>query len=72
MVNVNKLKGAIVERGMNVSELAHSIGIDRATLYRKLSENGDTILIKEADMIVKVLNLTPDEAIRIFFSQYVA
>ena len=72
MVNVNKLKGAIVERGMNISKLALSIGIDRATLYRKLSENGDSILIKEADLIVRVLGLTVDEAVGIFFSQYVA
>ncbi len=36
MVNVNKLKGKIVERGLNVENLAERIGLDRATLYRKL------------------------------------
>ena len=35
MVNTNKLKGKIVECGMNISELAELIGIDKATLYRK-------------------------------------
>ena len=32
LVNVNKLKGKIVECGINVSILADRIGIDKATL----------------------------------------
>ena len=44
-VNVNKLKGKIVENGMTVSTLAEKIGVDRATLYRKLSNNGETMLV---------------------------
>ena len=56
-MNVNKLKGKIVENGLNVSQLASSIGIDRTTLYRKLTSNGDTLTISEAEKISKVLNL---------------
>lgn len=72
MININKLKGKIVERGMNISILANEIGIDRSTLYRKIKNNGDDISIKEANLIVKVLNLTIDEANAIFFNQIVA
>ena len=72
MVNVNKLKGKIVERGMNVETLAERIGMDRATLYRKLSSNGETILIRDADKIAKELDLSPDESTAIFFAQNVA
>lgn len=72
MVNVNKLKGKIVECGINVSILAEKIGIDKATLYRKISENGDPITIREADKISEALNLSKDEVNDIFFSQYVA
>lgn len=72
MVNVNKLKGKIIENGMNVSDLAEIMGIDTSTLYRKLSRNGENISIKEADKISKVLKLTPAEASSIFFSQYIA
>ena len=42
MVNVNKLRGKIVECGLNTSELANLIGIDRTTLYRKFNADGDT------------------------------
>ena len=55
-----------------IEKLADLIGIDRSTLYRKISNNGDTITIKEADLIVKELNLTLKDANDIFFSQYVA
>ena len=72
VVNVNKLKGKIVECGLSVQELADKIGVDKATLYRKLNANGETILIKEADAISKVLCLTASEVNAIFFSQYVA
>lgn len=40
MVNVNKLKGKIVECGLSIEELAKRIGKDRATLYRRLNSNG--------------------------------
>ena len=71
-VNTNKLKGKIVECGLNISELAELIGIDKATLYRKINANGQTITIKEADMISKELNLSREEVNDIFFSQFVA
>ena len=69
VVNVNKLKGKIVECGINISDLAESIGIDKATLYRKINANGETITIREADMISKKLNLSREEVNDIFFSQ---
>ena len=45
MVNVNKLKGKIVECGLNISELADLIGIDKATLYRKIGDEGQKIIV---------------------------
>lgn len=72
MVNVNKLKGKIVERGMSVEELANKIGVDKSTLYRKLNQSGETFTIREANLICEILELNGDEATAIFFSQYVA
>ncbi len=72
MVNINKLKGKIVECGLNISELASKIGIDRATLYRKMNSDGKNFTIEEADLISRELNLTYNEVNAIFFSQYVA
>lgn len=72
MVNINKLKGKMVELELNADELSEKIGMDRATFYRRLSANGQTFSIKEADAISKVLGLTRNEVNEIFFSQYVA
>lgn len=72
MVNVNKLRGKIVENGLSVEEVADKIGIDRSTLYRRLNSGGEGFLIKEADAIVKILHLTSNEATAIFFAQCVA
>lgn len=72
MVNVNKLKGKIVEAGFSIPELAATVGIDKATFYRKLNADGETFTIKEADLIAKGLSLDKDEVNDIFFSQFVA
>lgn len=72
MVNINKLKGKVVEQGMTIETLAHKIGIDKSTLYRKMNNKGETFTIKEASLICKILNLSGQEATAIFFSQYVA
>ena len=72
MVNVNKLKGKIVEKGTTIEKLAIQIGIDRSTMYRKMNTNGENFSIKEADLIVKSLGLSKDDAVTIFFNQFVA
>ncbi len=72
MVNVNKLKGKFVENGFSVEDVAKKIGVDRATLYRKINSQGGNISICEADKIVNVLGLSVDEATAIFFSQLVS
>ncbi len=72
MLNPLKLKGKIIEKGYSISSLAEVMGVDKATLYRKMDDNGRTMLIKDADAIATTLNLTRDEVNDIFFSQYVA
>ena len=71
MTNVDKLKGAIKEKRLTPEKVAESIGIDKSTMYRKLSNGGD-FTIKQADAITQILGLTGDEAQAIFFSQFVA
>lgn len=72
MINVNKLKGKIVEKGMNIELLSEKIGLDKSTMYRKLNAKGETFTIKEAKSIISVLELNQDEANSIFFANIVA
>ena len=66
-MNANKLKGKIIEKGMNVETLAEKIGIDRATLYRKLNEF-DKFTIGDACKIKAELDLSDADACEIFLS----
>jgi DNA-binding XRE family transcriptional regulator len=66
-MNVNKLKGKIAENGLNVETLANRIGINRASMYRKLN-NAEKITIGEARKIKAALNLTAAEATDIFLA----
>lgn len=72
MVNVNKLRGKIVEKQLTIEQLADILGINKSTLYRKMVEKGETFTIREADMICDALDLSGEEATAIFFDQYVA
>jgi len=72
MLNINKLKGKIVEKGVTITKLADMIEMDRSTLYRKLADPDDKLSIREANKICKALRLTKDEAFQIFFGEYVA
>jgi plasmid maintenance system antidote protein VapI len=65
-MKVLKLRGKMVEKGMNVEALAVEIGVDRATLYRKL-RSYEKITIGEALKIKSALDLTNEEASEIFF-----
>lgn len=66
-MNVNKLKGKIVESGKNVEKIAEEIGIDRGTFYRKLNDS-DKFTIKDIKNISVALNLGHQDMIEIFLS----
>lgn len=66
-MKLDLLKGKIVANGMNVEKLANSIGINRASLYRKLN-NFEKITIGEAVKMKEVLSMTTEEATEIFLS----
>lgn len=73
LVNIDKLKGAMTERRMNVETLAKMLGMDRATLYRKMNQaDGETFTIREANQIIGILGLSLNDAEKIFFAQFVA
>ena len=71
MVDTRLLRIKIEEKRTNISEIASKMGIDKATLYRRIA-NSETFSIGEVGKIAEILNLTHDEAVSIFFSHEVA
>ena len=70
MLDVQKLKGKIIEKGKSIETVSADLGINPATFYRKLKNN--SFEIREADKLIEVLSLTGEEASAIFFSGFVA
>lgn len=66
-MNANKLKGRIVEMGLSIDKVASGIGINPATMYRKL--NGESEFTRDEILaLAQVLNLTDGDIISIFFT----
>ena len=51
----------------SASEIAKALGIDPATLSRKISEQSD-FYRSEIETLCKILDLTPEETLQIFFA----
>lgn len=65
-VDIDRLRGKIVERRMTHEELASKIGVDTSTLSRKLKCNGLTFTVGQMHKIADALNLSHNEARQIF------
>lgn len=67
-MNANKLRGKIIEKGLNVAQTAELIDINKSSFYRKL--NGfDIFTVNEAVKLKEVLGLTNLEALEIFLAR---
>ncbi|NQJ68553.1 XRE family transcriptional regulator [Streptococcus suis] len=67
MVNINRLKGLIVEKQATHEGLASELGINRTTFYRRMNNGGTDFTVYEVQKIVESLALTKEEAMSIFF-----
>ena len=67
-VDVNRLKGKTLERGMTGEEMAKELGISQSTYYRKLGSGGVTFTLAQTFKIADILNLSESERIAIFFA----
>ena len=70
MIDKDKLKSAISNSGLTIASLSLRLNINPSTFFRKV--NKDAFLIKEAYQICEILNLSKEEAVKIFFSNNVA
>lgn len=72
IVNIPKLKGKLTELDMNVSELGDKMGYDKSAIYRRFKDGGSAMSIADANQIIRILGLSREEAVAIFFSQLVS
>ena len=72
MVNVQRLQGALKQRDISYEEAAMALGIDRATFYRRLSQNGMKFTVNEVEKLTRLLNLSAKDMQDIFFESALA
>ena len=71
MVNVLKLKALLVEKDKDMDFLAETMGVSKATAYRKC-ENPDSFTVGDVDKIGRAFELNAGQLNDIFFTQFVA
>ena len=69
MFNRRKLQAQMVLKGYTIGEVAEKIGINSATMYRKLNNNGD-FSREEINKLIDLLEI--DDIEGIFFAHDVA
>lgn len=70
-MNINKLKGKMVEHQKSTEELARAIGVSYATLLRRFNEP-ETFTVSEVGKIADVLSLEISDIDAIFFANKLA
>ena len=71
MYNERKFKAKLVEAGLTVEKLAEIIGINQATLYRKIAGKSEFTRI-EMQVVQKALHLSREDLCSIFFAEGLA
>ncbi|WP_197041696.1 XRE family transcriptional regulator [Robinsoniella sp. KNHs210] len=66
-MNVQMLKGKIVEACTTQEAIADTIGMNRSTFYRKMKNMGNTFTVEQMKKMVDVIPLSTEDAINIFF-----
>lgn len=69
MINTNKLRGIIAEKGTSQAKMAEYLGITPKTFYDKMRKG--VFDSDEIELIISKLDIPRDECMDIFFTQYV-
>lgn len=67
--NINKLKGKMAEEGYTMKSLSKKTGMSETTLRRKISFEEHDFTIDESIKVKKLLKMTDEEYLYIFFGE---
>ena len=71
MFNERLFRAKVVFKGLTLAEVAKAIGINEATLSRKIKNNG-SFTREEIAKLILTLDLTTEEVAEIFFANNIA
>ncbi len=65
-VDVQLLESEIANAGLNIESFSKSVGMDRATYYRKRKTSFENFTVGQMHKTVEILKLSDDKACKIF------
>lgn len=72
VVNVKRLREAMLSQNLSIEMAAKALGIDRATFYRRMEQNGARFTVAEVAQLADMLNLSMEDKEGIFFDRELA
>lgn len=72
MANTIAIKQRMRNEKLTVQQVSTALSMDQSTFHRKLSKNGTTFTLEQAEILACMLKLTPQEAQSIFFDRELA
>lgn len=70
-MNINMLRAQIALKGKKISDITKLLKISKSAIYRKLNGKSD-FTRKEILLLINFLEISTDEAMRIFFDEKVS
>lgn len=67
MFKKNEFKAAMARKELSVTDIAKEMGIDPATLFRKISGQSD-FYRNEIEKLCQILELSAEDTLKIFFA----
>ena len=71
-MNIQRMKKFMKDNDLKSKDIAAAANINEATWFRKVNRDGDTITVKEMNLIIDAFNIPKSEAAAIFFNEKLA
>ena len=71
-MNIEKMKRFMDEHNLTPKDMAKAANINESTWFRKVNRNGDTLTVKEMNMIISAFGMKRTEVAEIFFGEKLA
>lgn len=72
MVNIDRLKSALRNRGITIEQASEAIDMNPSTFYRRLNRQGEKFTVQEVAKLAGLLNLSSETMQGIFFDGQLA
>jgi DNA-binding phage protein len=71
MFDHKRFKAAMIIAEKTIDDIARELGVDKSTIYRKISSDGN-FTREEMNKLIPLLNLSNEEVKEIFFAEKLA